>query len=278
MNTQGNRKSGCPVFKYGGYMGQFDGILLMTDFDGTLGFEGRVSKENTEAIRTFMCEGGAFAIASGRSDTFLSSVMEEFLPNAPCVFFNGAVIASPGSAEPLFQKTLDDGVLDFAEAARLACPKLNYLRFHTRTSSIDIPADRPLDPDSVPRPIYKMIYHVNEPESDDYLQTIAGMAGDRYAVSRSWINGIELLSSGATKGDAVPRLRAILGERARTVVAVGDYENDIGMLRTADIGYAVGNAIPAVKAASNRITVPCREHALAAVIADLRKIREGQKG
>ena len=41
------------------------------------------------------------------------------------------------------------------------------------------------------------------------------------------------------------------------------------MLREADIGCAVANAIPSVKEAADRIIVHCDEHALAHIIHDL---------
>jgi len=57
----------------------------------------------------------------------------------------------------------------------------------------------------------------------------------------------------------------------RLVVGAGDYENDISLLEHADIGYAVDNALDCVKAAADRVTVPCTEHAIARIIADIKK-------
>ena len=52
-------------------------------------------------------------------------------------------------------------------------------------------------------------------------------------------------------------------------MAFGDGENDISMLRVADISYAVGNAVPAVKAVAMRQTIPCGEGAIAQIIQEL---------
>lgn len=41
------------------------------------------------------------------------------------------------------------------------------------------------------------------------------------------------------------------------------------MLRAADIGYAVANAVPSVKDAADRITVPASESAIARIISEL---------
>ena len=45
--------------------------------------------------------------------------------------------------------------------------------------------------------------------------------------------------------------------------------NKMRKMFAADIGYAVGNAVPALKAAADRITVDCHDHAIAAVIREL---------
>ena len=56
-------------------MGKFDGILIATDLDGTLVADGKVSKENAEAIRYFQSEGGLFTLATGR---YISHIKENF--------------------------------------------------------------------------------------------------------------------------------------------------------------------------------------------------------
>ena len=41
------------------------------------------------------------------------------------------------------------------------------------------------------------------------------------------------------------------------------------MIREADIGYAVGNAIPELKFAADRITVSCSDGAISRIIEDI---------
>ena len=91
--------------------------------------------------------------------------------------------------------------------------------------------------------------------------------GTPFVAVRSWDAGTELICRADEKGEAVLRLKEMTG--ARLLVTAGDYENDISMLKTADLGFAVGNAIPAVKSAADRVTVPCGEHAIAAIVREL---------
>ena len=40
----------------------------------------------------------------------------------------------------------------------------------------------------------------------------------------------------------------------KTLICIGDYENDISMIKEADIGYAVANACEPLKSVADRIT------------------------
>lgn len=46
----------------------------------------------------------------------------------------------------------------------------------------------------------------------------------------------------------------------------GDYNNDIAIIRQAEIGFAVANAVDEVKAVADHITVSNDEHAIAAIV------------
>ena len=55
----------------------------------------------------------------------------------------------------------------------------------------------------------------------------------------------------------------------RLTVAAGDFENDLSLIAEADVGYAVANASEEVRAAADRITVSCGEHAIARIVEEL---------
>ena len=52
-------------------------------------------------------------------------------------------------------------------------------------------------------------------------------------------------------------------------MCVGDFENDISMIKEADIGYAVGNAADELKAVADRITVNAADGAIAKIIYEI---------
>ena len=79
----------------------------------------------------------------------------------------------------------------------------------------------------------------------------------------------EILPKGICKGTAITKLTQHLGLDINKTVAIGDYNNDISMFRTAKIGIAVANACDAALAAADFTTVSNEEHAIAKVIYDL---------
>ncbi len=76
----------------------------------------------------------------------------------------------------------------------------------------------------------------------------------------------EIAPSGATKWSAVRRLATQWGITAEAICAVGDDINDVPMIRGAGLGVAMGNALPAVKAAADRIAPTHDEDGLVQVV------------
>ena len=113
----------------------------------------------------------------------------------------------------------------------------------------------------------KVSLTVEAAASDEIFADMTARVGDRYSVTRSWKRGIEFNDPEDTKGKAALRIKQMVG--ATHLVCVGDFENDIPMIMAADIGYAVGNAVPALKEVADRVTVGCREHAIAAIIDEI---------
>ena len=81
----------------------------------------------------------------------------------------------------------------------------------------------------------------------------------------------EILPKGVSKGTLLVRMAEHLQVPMGRTVAVGDYFNDVSMLRAAGIGVAVENATPEAKAAADRITVSNNEHAIAKTVEEIEK-------
>ncbi|GHP13133.1 sugar phosphate phosphatase [Lentilactobacillus fungorum] len=74
---------------------------------------------------------------------------------------------------------------------------------------------------------------------------------------------IEIMSKQANKGKTLSELATKLDLTADNVMALGDQENDLTMIKYAGLGVAMGNGIDEVKAAASFITKPNTENGVA---------------
>ncbi|MCL6271714.1 pyridoxal phosphatase [Sansalvadorimonas sp. 2012CJ34-2] len=86
--------------------------------------------------------------------------------------------------------------------------------------------------------IFKIIYTHSDP---DTLREGVRRVNDVVAVSSeySWIDRVDICNSGNTKGNSLQKIADLCGIDMSEVVAVGDNENDISMLRAAGLGVAM---------------------------------------
>lgn len=255
-------------------MGKYEGYLIATDFDGTFAGPGAViSRENSRAIRYFQENGGLFTIASGRVPSFLASYAEDFVANAPLICTNGTVICDPDTLEILHYMSFGAQIDAFVEylythplVDRLLISGMDADKVWLETRKI------PYSPSlcaGVPKPWCRLLCEQTPEETLALRDHLIERYSDEYEFNRSWNAGVEIVPKHSGKGACLRWIREYLGDRIHTTVGVGDYENDLSLIRDADIGYAVGNAIDECKAVADRVTVPNTQHAIAAIIEEL---------
>ncbi|MBC3797210.1 Cof-type HAD-IIB family hydrolase [Acetobacterium tundrae] len=77
---------------------------------------------------------------------------------------------------------------------------------------------------------------------------------------------IEVNHRSANKGDGLKQLCKILKLDPKNVMAIGDSDNDLQMIKFAGLGVAMGNAPDEVKAAANQVTLPFDQDGVAHAI------------
>ena len=265
-------------------MGIFDGYLICSDFDGTMAYEAKISKENCAAIAYFQSEGGIFCPCSGRQPSFFHDYSEFFRPNGPVITLNGSVIVrytdDPENDEVLYcggmsSELTEELVRDARDLPGMkhtwvCCDNTCYVILPTGKQPEGDPGERKLiEPEEIKGFIQKVVFVHDGLHLDEIRAALEPKYRDRLAFGSSWGSGLEAQLIGTTKGDSVLRVKEMVG--AHTLVCVGDYENDLTMLKAADISYAVGNAIDCLKAVADRVTVPVNEHAIVAIVKDLER-------
>lgn len=243
---------------------KYDGILIASDVDGTLARGTDISKENLEAIRYFTENGGLFTLSTGRAYRYVMEHFSRLIPfNAPLIVVNGTQIADPETGEILWQGEMPESFKEALRVAKEACPDLSVY-VHTPTGETVTSFD---PSDYAEGTFLKIVFVADSEDKAKQLKKTLEPLFPEYEMGHSWNVSLELNSSAAGKGRAVQFVKQLTG--AKTVIGVGDYGNDFSLLSDADIGIAVGNALPELKEVADFVTVPMEQHAIAHIIYHL---------
>ncbi len=267
-------------------MKRYDGILLCSDYDHTLTSntyeykpgDGRfacIPENNIEAVKRFTAAGGTFAIVSGRNPDEIEALKAILPVSDLCVCCNGSAVYSFSERRAVLSYTMDDSCLDavryfapFAEEYEFIRITDSDFKFTFFSSGDDL--DSAL---AAPRfPAYKMVvehYGRGREYAERHYAEARRLFAGRYRVEMSSPTTLEICPSGSGKGAALKAMLPLMGRSFDKIICAGDNQNDIGMIKFADVGYAVGNAIPSLKAAADRVTVDSSQGAIAAIISEI---------
>ena len=260
-------------------MGIFDGVLIASDWDGTLFNGEKVPCKNIEAIKYFIENGGHFTVSSGRQHSYIEESLEGFPINTYAIALNGAYISDVKTGEILFEGFIDESAYAVFDKALLLSEDAAFMSYIAKGdytfTTIPISEYRKRRNELAKRgDVYDLVLRTATPEGA--VKTAAATRellekeeNCDYTAVRSFPCGVEILKKDLTKGVGARRVARAVG--ANFLVGVGDYENDIHLLKECDIGYAVENAMPSLKAVADRITVGVNEGAIAKIIEDIER-------
>ena len=266
-------------------MKKFEGILFCTDLDGTLFRNDKtVSKENLEAIEYFKAEGGLFTFVTGRVPKTTVSICELIKPNAPFGCINGGGVYDSRTDEYLWNTYLPREALELVRAVDEELPEIG-IQLNTKEEVIFSKDNAAMELfrratgmpniyrhyDEVAEPILKVVFgHVEVPMVEALERFLTSHPkADNFDFIRSEKKLYEILPKGVSKGTLLLKLSELTNIDARRTIAIGDYYNDISMIRAAGLGVAVENAVEDAKAVADYISVSNENHAIASVIDGL---------
>ena len=269
---------------------RYDGILLCCDFDHTLSscthkwIEGgsimdAVPKNNVTAINRFVSEGGTFVMVSGRNPDEIYSLKSEIAMEDMFVASNGTAVYSATEQKAVVSFPLDDGFVDVIRYLLKEEPAFAYFRitdndfnFHHWYKGDD--AEKVIK--DAKYPAYKMIiqpatYEQSEVPAfkEKVVKKVVEKFSSRYKIDMSSDFTLEVCALGSGKGEAIKAMLPLMNKKFKKIVCVGDGQNDIGMLKFADVSYAVGNAVDEIKKIADFVTVTSDKGALEYIINEL---------
>ncbi|WP_376793774.1 Cof-type HAD-IIB family hydrolase [Thermogemmatispora sp.] len=266
--------------------------LLVIDIDGTLLTPGGEITEGTRAaIAEARAAGVTVTLATARRYGNTASIARELALTAPLILYDGALIVEhPGGrilySNPLPAQVAQQGIALFlAEGLQPVIQPLGdplHEEVWTGPTELDtswqqiyftvhaaelrrLPRERLLDLD---RPVLRLVALEAPERLRLLLPALAALDCSWLLLERgNYESGeLSLLRAGCSKATAVAALAGRLGIPLSQVMAIGDNENDIGMLSLVGLGIAMGQANAAVKQAARAITTSNSEDGVAYAI------------
>ncbi|WP_442603320.1 Cof-type HAD-IIB family hydrolase [Paenibacillus sp. KN14-4R] len=236
--------------------------LVALDMDGTvLNEEKHISERNRKAIADAIEAGVTVMFSTGRGVQSARPYIEDLGLKAPIVSVNGSevwkspdelhkrVLVSADTIHKLHALALEYGSWYWAYAVEGLFNKekwlenideLNWLKFG--------------------------FYEEDAEKLAEIRRTVESW--DLFEITNSHLSNIELNPKGISKGSGMIEVCKLLGITMDQVIAMGDSQNDLAMIRAAGLGVAMGNAQDEVKAAADLVTVTNDEDGVAAIIEE----------
>lgn len=274
-------------------MADLSNILIVTDLDGTFfGDHSTPVPRNLEAVARLKAQGGHFTIATGRTNLNLKYKWRDAadLVNAPVVGCNGAMLCDLRTDKILGGVLMNrEHVMELIELMLCEAPNLGA-RISVEEGFLSSPAQRERCPEVnrdlervAPAKVfdlpedewtsiadwYKVVIRGDEESLDAFRALAEKKWPDRFETSKSGAKYLEFQAPNTTKATMIPALREYVENEAGKPVklyACGDYENDLTMLRLADVAVCPTNALDCVKAVSDVCLCHHKEGLIASLI------------
>ncbi|WP_125707596.1 Cof-type HAD-IIB family hydrolase [Companilactobacillus zhongbaensis] len=249
--------------------------LIAIDLDDTLlNTQKTISKGNETIIKRALQQGIKIVLCSGRTHNAVKNYADQLgiLGDEQFLITNGGAIIETASQNILYEEALSNQFYrDFVSFVKKN--KLHYNvvddKSNTYTSSEKwfdkytiaqaYENDSGLfirEPDELPDDfqILKAIINGNKDELDNISDLVHQTYDKDYFVVRTGEGFLEVFPQNVNKGSALKMLTKKLNIDLENVIAIGDRDNDIPMLKLAGKGIAMGNGQPGVKDVADFVT------------------------
>jgi Cof subfamily protein (haloacid dehalogenase superfamily) len=248
--------------------------LIALDLDGTLLDSSlAISNANRSAVRRAVELGVSVVINTGRMFRSAKAFVDQLRLTSPVICYNGAMICRPdGSAA--FHKPLDidvaRGLLSIFRDRKIYVQsyiddvlnvKENDMEtvWYVKTFGVEghPTGDALYTPTSAPTKLLAITDGIEQ--SRAIRDEMSELFGDKLYVTISNSNFVEMMNPSADKGLRLADVARDMGVGMESVMAIGDGENDVGMVSRAGIGIAMRNGLEKIKSAADDIA-PANDH------------------
>lgn len=255
--------------------------LLACDLDGTILEHNRhISERVRRAISLARERGVQIALVTGRSFQSALPYARLIDVHLPLICYQGGLIQHPDTGETLYRASLARELAQ--ETIELSQARGWQLLLYTTDEII-------LSEYRYPEKVYRQMLGPTVRQVEDLEAAVDGgpikmtiLAAEdaspaiedemherfvgRMEIVRSHSMFVEALPAGVSKGHALARLAEYLDVPQRSVMAIGDQDNDASMVTWAGLGIAMGNGSPLCKSVADWIAPTIKEDGSAEAI------------
>lgn len=253
--------------------------LIALDLDMTLlNKEKKISDVNKEAVKMAKEKGVHVILCSGR---ILNGVLHYAnvlgIDNAPVIACNGAIVHDLRIKKDVFYMGINnescikiadicnknDVYYHFYYKNTIVAKRLEYSsKFYIQKNKELPPEERiNVEIDNSYDKIYqcdnlitKFVIVDSDIKKVDYIRSLIEDQVEDIEVAKSDINILDITKKGINKKIGLEFVCNYLDVKKEEVIAIGDNENDIEMIKYASVGIAMGNAIDEVKSVCDYMT------------------------
>lgn len=251
--------------------------LVALDIDGTiLNSAMEITDETKRAIKMCVSKGIKVVLSSGRYYDSIKAYTKDLNIGGEQITLNGAVIKEAKTGRNLEEFVIpkDDynGLIDKLQnlpysTLVFTADKYYKIEDNEELGKVEILTGPKGDMISsfkqVVNPI-KILLIIQEEQEIKRAQEL--LQDDKYLVIRTGYNNIEIVRRDVSKGRALKIIADKYNIKRENILAIGDSENDIEMIKYAGMGIAMGNAYEHVKEISDAVTDTCDEDGVAKAI------------
>lgn len=272
--------------------------LVILDLDGTvqdLFKAGQATIPVRNAIAAVQAMGIPVSIGTGRTFDYIYTEAAYLGITTPVVTTQGAVIGDPVTGQVLSATTIplelarqvaewldqtdlvaalygldeqghtqifqnryaqDDALRDFHDHV-FGGPRTHQASFTALLESAQAP------------PLLKFLTDNDRATQTDRMPILQELFGVDLYITRTHPRLVEGTAKGVDKGQGLLRLCAMLGVDPQRVLAIGDNDNDIPMLKVAGYGVAMGNGTPTLKAVADWVAPSFKDDGAAVALQRL---------
>ncbi|MDR1516354.1 MAG: Cof-type HAD-IIB family hydrolase [Synergistaceae bacterium] len=241
--------------------------LIATDLDGTLlDSTGKIPERNLRTLREAMAKGIATTICTGRMFVSARRFAEQIGIKIPLICYNGAMLRRP-DGELIWHLTLGvelaRKVLDVCLKRKVHIQSYVDDELYVRDADAEVfqeykrhfgvtgkvIGDDIFNPPVNPTKLLAMTE--DEETALSIMKEMKDVFGDDLYVTRSNANFVEMMNPSVNKANGLRKLAEEIGVDMADVLAIGDGENDVEMIKSAGVGVAMGNGAERIRAAAD---------------------------